>query len=71
MSVVSSISNRDLYVFTKGSPEVMLSIMSKDSVPKDYHEQLKKYAASGFRILAIGSKKISEWKGVDRKEIES
>lgn len=69
MSVVSSISNQDLYVFTKGSPEVMLSIMRKDSVPKDYNEQLKRYAASGFRILAIGSKKITEWKGVDRKEI--
>lgn len=58
MSVVASLGPRKLYVFTKGSPEIMLSIMIKNSIPNDYHEQLKKYAASGFRILAIASKKI-------------
>jgi cation-transporting ATPase 13A3/4/5 len=70
MSVVASISNGETYVFAKGSPEVMLSIARKGSIPSDYKEKLRHFTSSGFRVLAIASKPISEWKNQSRATIE-
>lgn len=40
----------------------MLKIMNDKSVPMNYKAILKEYASSGFRILAIGHRKIEkEW----------
>jgi hypothetical protein len=38
---------------------MMLTIMKKGSIPKNYNEMLKEYASHGFRVLAIASKSIS------------
>ena len=58
MSVIVKTKKGQIYVYTKGSPEVMLRIMDEKSVPANYREVLKKYASSGFRILAIAHRKI-------------
>lgn len=47
-------------VLAKGSPEMMLTIMKKSSIPKNYNEILKEYASHGFRVLAIASKPITD-----------
>lgn len=61
MSVICKGSAKDKCdVFAKGSPEMMLTIMLPESVPKNYDEVLKEYASHGFRVLAIASKVISE-----------
>ena len=36
----------------------MATIMDKNSIPHDYNKVLHEYASNGFRVLAIGSKKI-------------
>jgi cation-transporting ATPase 13A3/4/5 len=62
MSVICKNTNKDgeyYYVYSKGSPEIMLTIMNKKSVPEDYQSVLKKYTSNGFRVLAIASKKTS------------
>lgn len=47
----------------------MLQIMDKSTIPTNYHEVLKEYASSGFRVLAIASKKISkDPKNIQRHE---
>lgn len=38
----------------------MLQIMDKSTIPDNYHQVLKEYASSGFRVLAIASKKITK-----------
>lgn len=56
----SSVTGDDFYLYIKGSPEMMLDIFKKDTVPSNYEATLKQYASQGFRVLAIGSKKISK-----------
>jgi cation-transporting ATPase 13A3/4/5 len=34
--------------------------MKKSSVPNNYNNILREYASHGFRVLAIGSKSVSE-----------
>lgn len=61
MSVVCKLTvNKEIehYAYAKGSPEIMLTIMEKSSVPSNYQEVLKEYTSNGFRVLAIASKKI-------------
>lgn len=48
----------DFYLYIKGSPEMMLEIFKKSTLPSNYGQVLKQYASQGFRVLAIGSKKI-------------
>jgi cation-transporting P-type ATPase 13A2 len=60
MSVVAKSSMTEGWqVLTKGSPEIMATIMKKNSMPKNYNEVLKEYASHGFRVLAIASKSIT------------
>ena len=56
----SSTTADDFYLYIKGSPEMMLEIFKKSSIPANYGEVLKQYASQGFRVLAIGSKKIDK-----------
>lgn len=60
MSVVAKSSlTEGFYVYAKGSPEMMQTIMKRSSIPKNYMEILREYASHGFRVLAIASKSIS------------
>lgn len=62
MSVIAKNKKDQIYVYTKGSPQIMVKIMNDKSVPTNYKAILKEYASSGFRILAIGHRKIEkEW----------
>ena len=67
----SNITGEDCFIYTKGSPEAMLKIFRPESVPKDYEETLKEYASHGFRVLAIGSRRIKEEEfKAERLEVE-
>lgn len=72
MSVVCKLKDNQTYIFSKGSPEVMQSIMNQRSIPSNYKSKLREFASSGFRILAIGSKVLSEdWKNMSRDQLEA
>jgi cation-transporting ATPase 13A3/4/5 len=75
MSVVCKIGtgNEVQHVaYAKGSPEIMVTIMDKKSVPSNYSEVLKEYTSNGFRVLAIASKKVEgNIKALSRDEAES
>jgi len=72
MSVVcKSNSTGKCNVLAKGSPEMMLTIMRPDSIPRNYNEVLKEYASTGFRVLAIASKPISESKMMTMNRAEA
>jgi magnesium-transporting ATPase (P-type) len=70
MSVVCKVQDTNgLYAYAKGSPEMMATIMAKESLPRDYSEVLKEYTSNGFRVLAIASKRIdsSDYKSITRE----
>jgi magnesium-transporting ATPase (P-type) len=59
MSVICQNSRtKGCELYTKGSPEMMLTIMKPSTIPSNYNETLKEYASHGFRVLAIGSRTI-------------
>ena len=53
-------TNDGVYIYTKGSPEQMLKMAVFDPkyVPSNYQEILRKYASMGFRVLAVGHRKV-------------
>jgi cation-transporting ATPase 13A2 len=70
MSVVIKNSNENqFFSYCKGSPEVMHGLFEKSSVPTNYNKVLKSYSSKGYRILAIGSKKVSFNSKITRKEV--
>lgn len=73
MSVVCKMKENDhLYVYAKGSPEMMATIMDKGSIPHDYSQVLKEYTSNGFRVLAIASRQLpdNDFKKVTRESAE-
>lgn len=54
----SSVTKDDLYIYVKGSPEIMIDVFRKETVPPNYNEVLTQYASQGFRVLAMGSRRI-------------
>lgn len=75
MSVVCKIGDKNdpqHYAYAKGSPEIMVTIMDKKTVPSNYSEVLKEYTSNGFRVLAIASKKVADnIKALTREEVET
>ena len=43
---------------TKGALEVLISLCRKETIPKDFDEQLETLSKQGFRILAMAMKKL-------------
>ena len=61
----------DYYLYIKGSPEIMTNIYDPSTVPKNYHQMLKKYTCMGFRVLAIGHRLVKEKEvKLERLELE-
>lgn len=56
----SSVTDYNFQIYVKGSPEMMIDIFKKQTVPSNYNDVLKEYASQGFRVLAIGSKKVDK-----------
>lgn len=74
MSVIASnsMAGGATFSYCKGSPEIMLQIMNKSTIPDNYHQILKEYASRGFRVLAVASKKITkDPKNIQRQDAES
>ncbi|ODV98495.1 hypothetical protein PACTADRAFT_184935 [Pachysolen tannophilus NRRL Y-2460] len=61
-------SDDDLYVFTKGAPEVMKDICAPQTFPSNYNELLHYYTHNGYRVIAKSVKFVSELR---REECES
>lgn len=76
MSVVTKVlpaqGSEYLNVYAKGSPEMMATIMDKSTIPLNYSQMLKEYTSNGYRVLAIGSKRLEtmEYKSITREQAE-
>ena len=61
--------------YVKGSPKMIESLSTPESIPKTYYDVLEKYTEDGLRVLALGYKELesvdSDWiEGCKREEIE-
>lgn len=67
-------SSTEIYV--KGAPEVISELCIASTIPHDYHQQLKAYTQSGYRVIACAGKSESKFSWVQvqhatRSKIES
>lgn len=46
-------------MFIKGSPEKILELADKSSVPEDYSEILNNLTMEGFRVLGLGYRELN------------
>jgi magnesium-transporting ATPase (P-type) len=59
----------ETWSFVKGSPEVMETLCAPSSVPKDYKAVLATFAHAGYRIIAIGRKRMAEVPPLEKPEL--
>lgn len=57
MSVVTKTLSSDVFeVYCKGSPEMIISLSNAATVPKNILKVLKEYTEKGYRVIALGTK---------------
>lgn len=73
MSVIAKNSHDDQhYIFCKGNPEIIRHLCLKETIPKGFSSHLKTLTSSGYRVLAVGTKKLSdEETQLDRESLEN
>lgn len=55
MSVIVRVLGSDHFMaYTKGSPEMILSLSKVDSIPENITEALQRYTEQGYRVIALG-----------------
>ena len=60
MSVIIQISgSKEFKSYTKGSPEMILTLSKPETVPAGINVTLQKYTERGFRVIALASSKIN------------
>jgi len=68
MSVLAEAKDKSLLSFVKGSPEVIQSLCSPHTLPKDFDRELEVYTKSGYRVIALAYKRIDFDPSVLRKD---
>lgn len=59
MSVIVHASGSDHFrAYTKGSPEMIISLSKAETVPKDISLILEQFTRQGFRVIAMGRRTI-------------
>ncbi|CAJ0586099.1 unnamed protein product, partial [Mesorhabditis spiculigera] len=51
-------TGRKMTLYSKGSPEMILSLCDKTTVPEDYLETVNKYAQHGYRLIAVAKRDL-------------
>ncbi|XP_058794297.1 polyamine-transporting ATPase 13A3-like [Phymastichus coffea] len=69
MSVIarSPTEHGQLYAFTKGSPEMILSLSVPHSIPVDIMDILRYFTEQGYRVIALAAKEIA---GVSDEQVQ-
>ncbi|GJQ78042.1 hypothetical protein Trydic_g2388 [Trypoxylus dichotomus] len=77
MSVITQASDSDsLDIYCKGSPEIVMSLSKKETIPNDILDKLSEYTVQGYRVIAVGAKTVPTIqpdlvKKISRNEVES
>lgn len=63
--VVQSFADNQALVCVKGSPEALLELSDKSTIPADYAPVLATYTQQGYRVLACGYRPWDQWGTAD------
>ncbi|XP_062591855.1 polyamine-transporting ATPase 13A3-like [Saccostrea cucullata] len=59
MSVVArKLKGQSFELYTKGAPEMIVSLCKPDTVPPDFQEKLMSYTQHGYRVIAMAWKEL-------------
>lgn len=61
MSVITrALGDNHFHVYTKGAPEKLEELCIPETIPKDYHEQLRVLTLKGFRVISLAHKRLGQ-----------
>jgi hypothetical protein len=67
MSVLcTDLSTDDNWAYVKGSPEMMETLCVPESIPSNYRTILSYFAHQGYRVIAIGQKRMDDIPRIDK-----
>ena len=75
--IVRKLGSKNFTIYTKGAPEKLEELCVPESIPHNYHEQLKELTVNGFRVIALAVKELDRkvnWVAIQkmkRTEVES
>lgn len=58
--IVRVLGSNNFRAYTKGSPEMIISLSKTETVPNDIFFVLERYTRQGYRVIAMGCRTISE-----------
>ncbi|XP_034989052.2 probable cation-transporting ATPase 13A5 [Zootoca vivipara] len=71
MSVITQEIGKDIYdLYMKGAPETVASFCKTNTVPKNFHQELKCFTSQGFRVIALAHKELHLNRGVNLDNLE-
>ena len=60
MTVICKNINENYFkVFCKGSPETIINLCDKNTVPQNFHEILNQYTTKGYRVIGLAAKSLN------------
>lgn len=58
--IVRALGSKNFKAYTKGSPEMILSLSKSETIPNDIMYCLKRYTEQGYRVIAMGQTVLSD-----------
>lgn len=56
--IIRRLNGSTFEYYCKGSPEMLLNFVRKESVPENFHEILESYTQEGYRVIALVHKEL-------------
>ena len=56
--MVRRLGSKHFTIFTKGAPEKLEELCVKESIPANYHEQLRELTVNGYRVIGLAVKDL-------------
>lgn len=73
--IVRQLHAQHFEYYCKGSPEMIINFVRKDTLPDDFHDVLESYTQEGYRVIAMAHKVLemsyTKVNKVQREDIEN
>ena len=56
--IIRKLGGQNFEYYCKGSPEMILNFVRRETVPDNYHEVLESYTQEGYRVIAMAHKEL-------------
>lgn len=56
--IVRLLNGSNFEYYCKGSPEMILNFVKKETIPADFHDILESYTQEGYRVIAMAHKEL-------------